>query len=101
MFCCDDIGATAYVFQALSHPSRLRLIRRLADGPHSKRALQAELPTGDAYEHLKVLHAAGIVYPTGIGRNIQWSLTPDVLTDIAELLTASTDSTLHPNSPRV
>ncbi|WP_460467478.1 ArsR/SmtB family transcription factor [Calidifontibacter terrae] len=76
------------MFQALSHPSRLRLLRVMlnSDRPVSLVQLRAAVTQGVAAEHVKVLQAAGLVEVVGQGRASRWQLVPGALAKVQGLL---------------
>jgi ArsR family transcriptional regulator len=76
------LKAEAQVFKALAHPTRLRFVKLLAQGPRCVCELHANanmtLPT--ASRHLSVLKAAGIVSDRRQGLKVIYSLkTPCIL----------------------
>lgn len=69
-------------FQALSDPTRRRMVERLSAGPISVSALAEPLPMSMSavMQHLKVLEAAGLVRSEKVGRVRTCRVEPEVLT---------------------
>ncbi len=79
----------AQVFAALGDPSRLLLVRKLADGePRSIIGLAADFPlTRQAItKHLRVLEEAGIVRSDRVGRESRFSYVPEAINDARSYL---------------
>lgn len=72
----------ADVLKVLSHPTRLEILHRLADGPLEVGRLAAAIGANqpNASQHLAVLRGAGLVEADRHGREIRYRLTdPDVI----------------------
>lgn len=69
-------------FQALSDPTRRRMVERLSAGPMSVSVLAQPLPMSMSavMQHLKVLEAAGLVRSEKVGRVRTCRIEPEVLT---------------------
>ncbi|MCT1451888.1 helix-turn-helix domain-containing protein [Corynebacterium sp. p3-SID1145] len=64
----DEI-TLAKVLAALSDPTRLEMIRRLADGQeHDSRGLADDLPRSTLTYHTRMLREAGVTWTRGEGR---------------------------------
>lgn len=76
------------VFTALSDPTRLEILERMAREEVTATSLAAELPiTRQAVaKHLAVLDRAGLVAPERHGRETRYRLDPDPLADAARWL---------------
>lgn len=68
-------------FQALSDPTRRRLVERLSRGPASVSELAEPLPMSMSavVQHLKILEAAGLVSSEKIGRVRTCRVEPEAL----------------------
>lgn len=77
-------------FQALSDPTRRRLVERLSAGPVSVSELAGPLPMSMSavMQHLKVLEAAGLVRSEKIGRVRTCRVEPEALTAAEHWLNA-------------
>ncbi|MGC9666555.1 ArsR/SmtB family transcription factor [Planosporangium sp. 12N6] len=74
-----DVPVTA-VLQALADPTRLRMVRTLAD--HGERlcgTLEEQLPKATRSHHLKVLREAGMTHTRAVGTGRYVSLRHDEL----------------------
>ena len=69
-------------FQALSDPTRRRMVERLSAGPVSVSALAEPLPMSMSavMQHLKILEAAGLVRSEKVGRVRTCRVEPEALT---------------------
>ena len=77
-------------FQALSDPTRRRMVERLSAGPVSVSALAEPLPMSMSavMQHLKVLEAAGLVRSEKVGRVRTCRVEPGTLTAAERWLNA-------------
>ena len=78
------------VFAALTDPTRRRLLERLAvHGAATATALARDVPVSRqaVVQHLAVLDAAGLAEPHREGREVRYSVRPELLTGTAEWLT--------------
>ncbi|MFN3558713.1 MAG: ArsR/SmtB family transcription factor [Brevundimonas sp.] len=77
-------------FQALSDPTRRRMVERLSAGPVSVSALAEPLPMSMSavMQHLKVLEAAGLVRSEKVGRVRTCRVEPETLTAAERWLNA-------------
>ena len=82
-------GEIARVYKALGDEGRLRLLRRLSDGPVTLGEAAAELglAKSTAHHHLAILRHAGFVTIRDEDENV-YSLRRDLLPQAGELLTA-------------
>jgi DNA-binding transcriptional ArsR family regulator len=69
-------------FQALSDPTRRRMVERLSAGPVSVSQLAHPLPMSMSavMQHLKILEAAGLVRSEKVGRVRTCRVEPEALT---------------------
>ena len=69
-------------FQALSDPTRRRMVERLSAGPVSVSELAEPLPMSMSavMQHLKILEAAGLVRSEKVGRVRTCRVEPEALT---------------------
>lgn len=69
------------VFQALSHPARRHVVRRLSAGTAavSELAEPFDMALPSFLQHLQVLEACGLVDSEKVGRMRRYRLTPDPL----------------------
>ena len=69
-------------FQALSDPTRRRMVERLSAGPVSVSELAEPLPMSISavMQHLKILEAAGLVRSEKVGRVRTCRVEPEALT---------------------
>jgi ArsR family transcriptional regulator, arsenate/arsenite/antimonite-responsive transcriptional repressor len=92
----------AGAFAALADPTRLRILRHLADGPCCVCDLNTAVPVAPnvlSY-HLKVLRDAGVVVATRRGRWMDYALAPQTLQRLSEAVPAPTaDGVPAPCSP--
>ena len=74
-------GVLDTVFQALSHPARRDVVRRLSRGPAavSELAEPYEMALPSFLQHLQVLEASGLVASQKTGRVRTYRLTPKPL----------------------
>jgi DNA-binding transcriptional ArsR family regulator len=77
-------------FQALSDPTRRRLVERLSAGPVSVSQLAEPLPMSMSavMQHLKILEAAGLVRSEKVGRVRTCRVEPEALTAAERWLNA-------------
>lgn len=77
----DDLRDVAVFHKALADPTRLRILRRLADGPGTVTELidHVDLSQPLVSWHLRRLKAAGLVKTTRNGREVICSLRREVL----------------------
>ncbi len=77
-------------FQALSDPTRRRMVERLSAGPVSVSALAEPLPMSMSavMQHLKILEAAGLVRSEKVGRVRTCRVEPEALTAAERWLNA-------------
>lgn len=78
---CADLAAVARVFRALASPTRVDLLDRLADHPHTVGELvtATRLKQANVSKHLGVLSAAQLVRGARHGNRVVYSLAdPDV-----------------------
>ncbi|QMU77703.1 winged helix-turn-helix transcriptional regulator [Streptacidiphilus sp. PB12-B1b] len=77
--------------EALAHPTRLRLVRTLARGPHTTGELAAawELSAPEVSRHLAVLRRAGLLTARRRGRYVHYELDADVTAALGADLIAS------------
>ncbi|RZJ27853.1 MAG: ArsR family transcriptional regulator [Brevundimonas sp.] len=77
-------------FQALSDPTRRRIVERLSAGPVSVSALAEPLPMSMSavMQHLKVLETAGLVRSEKVGRVRTCRVEPGTLTAAERWLNA-------------
>lgn len=81
----------ARVLAALGDPTRLELVRRLADGDaRSIRRLGdgLDLSRQAVTKHLKVLERAGVVVARRVGREQHFELDPEPMREVRDLLDA-------------
>lgn len=76
-----DLREIAVVHKALSDPTRLRLMQRLADGPGTVSDLMHHVDLSQPLVswHLRRLRAAGLVDTQRVGREVICTLAPDTL----------------------
>jgi DNA-binding transcriptional ArsR family regulator len=74
------------VFGALADPTRLELLRRMADEPQAVKSLAADLLVSRSAvsQHLRVLREAGLVDLLPRGREIHYALRPGALGSVYE-----------------
>lgn len=79
----DEIDTLqAEILRTLAHPSRLRIIHRLADGPVEVGRIAADLGISqpNASQHLAVMRAAGVVDAERSGREVRYRLSdPEIV----------------------
>lgn len=80
--------AKADLFRTLGHPTRVRVLELLQDGPRTVRELLAEIDIepSSLSQQLAVLRRAGIVVSTREGAAVSYRLAA---TDVAELMSAA------------
>lgn len=83
-------GPLDLAFQALSDPTRRRLVERLSAGPVSVSQLAEPLPMSMSavMQHLKILEAAGLVRSEKVGRVRTCRVEPEALTAAERWLNA-------------
>jgi DNA-binding transcriptional ArsR family regulator len=75
----------AYIFKALSHPSRLRLLRLVAtEGEMTVSQLSKLMPREESTvsRHLNILNLHGLVSVRQEGQNRFYSLNPDTIREV-------------------
>ena len=84
----SDLQATARWFHALADETRLEILRLLAEGEHCVCDLTEALGAAQSRLsfHLKTLKVAGLVSDRREGRWVYYSINPDVLELMAEVL---------------
>ncbi|MCL2304433.1 MAG: metalloregulator ArsR/SmtB family transcription factor [Planctomycetaceae bacterium] len=82
------IKQKAGVFKALGHPTRLRIVEKLADGEQCVCVLleMFEIDISTLSRHLSVLKNAGIVSDERRGKNIYYSLKCPCLVNMVECM---------------
>jgi ArsR family transcriptional regulator len=83
-----DLDRAARLFQALSDPTRLRLLQTLRQG---ERCVCDLMDATDAAQsrvsfHLRVLKDAGLILDRRAGRWVHYRIDPDALVEIGGLL---------------
>jgi DNA-binding transcriptional ArsR family regulator len=78
----EELRAVAAYHKALSDPTRLRLLQRLADGPATVTELTSHVDLSQPLVsfHLHRLKAAGVVETRRTGREVMCTLSRDALT---------------------
>jgi DNA-binding transcriptional ArsR family regulator len=78
----EDLRAVAAYHKALSDPTRLRLLQRLAEGPATVNELTTHVDLSQPLVsfHLHRLKAAGVVETRRAGREVICTMSRDVLT---------------------
>lgn len=78
----EELRAVAAYHKALSDPTRLRLLQRLAEGPATVTDLTAHVDLSQPLVswHLHRLKAAGVVVTKRVGREVICTLSRDVMT---------------------
>jgi len=78
----EELRAVAAYHKALSDPTRLRLMQRLAQGPATVNELTSAVDLSQPLVsfHLHRLKAAGVVATRRVGREVICTLSRDVLT---------------------
>lgn len=76
--------AKAEFFRTLGHPTRIRVLELLQDGPTSVRDLLAELELepSNLSQQMGVLRRAGLVISTREGSNVRYSLSDPSVVDL-------------------
>ena len=85
----DDIDdLQAGIMRTLAHPSRLRIIHRLAGGPVEVGRIAADLGISqpNASQHLAVMRAVGIVDAERAGREVRYRLSDPGIVAACELM---------------
>lgn len=87
----DQAGRLAEVFKALADPTRVRLLRHIAESDggtacacHLPEALGISQPTLSF--HINKLHAAGLVSREKRGRWVHWTALPEALVGVRAFL---------------
>jgi ArsR family transcriptional regulator len=85
-----DLSRAADLFHALSDPTRLSILQRLRLGERCVCELTDALDAAQSRLsfHLKVLKGAGLVSDRREGRWMYYTLNPDALGDVAEVVEA-------------
>jgi ArsR family transcriptional regulator len=85
-----DPARAARLFQALSDPTRLRLLLTLRHGERCVCDLQSatEAAQSRVSFHLRVLREAGLIQAKREGRWVHYRLAPEVLTEIEDAVGA-------------
>ncbi len=83
----DDPAAA--VFEALSDPTRRRLLSELASHPATATELANELPISRqaVTKHLSSLSSVGLLARERSGRDVRYRLTPEPLSDAVRWMT--------------
>lgn len=86
----DRASVTTQFLKALSHPSRLVILCRLAEGPATVGEMEAMLglPQAEVSKQLARLRADGLVTTRRDGRNITYSVKDDSTVRVVRLLHA-------------
>lgn len=86
----DRATTTTQFLKALSHPSRLVILCRLAEGPTTVGEMEAMLglPQAEVSKQLARLRADGLVTTRRDGRNITYSVKDDSTVRVVRLLHA-------------
>lgn len=82
-----DDETLALVARALAHPSRVRILRLIAEQPECRGAeIFSELPLAQSTisEHLRMLKEAGLVAAHPTGTSMLYCLVPDVLREFQD-----------------
>lgn len=84
----ERAGLTTRFLKALSHPSRLVLLCRLAEGPATVGEMEEMLglPQAEVSKQLARLRADGLVTARRDGRNITYSVKDDRTVRVVKLL---------------
>ena len=84
----ERAALTSVFLKALSHPSRLVLLCRLAEGPATVGEMEAMLglPQAEVSKQLARLRADGLVTTRRDGRNITYSVKDDSTVRVVRLL---------------
>lgn len=74
------------MYRAVAHPTRRRVLERLAAGPLGFQDLHGEsaMTKGGFSQHLTVLQEAGLVAVDGSDRSHRYQLTPEPLREMAD-----------------
>lgn len=86
-----DWGASAAIFDALSHPVRLRLLQQVLNGTTTTAELAEDAAmgtTGQLHHHLRALVAAGWLQSTG---RAHWAVAPQRVIPLLVVISASTN----------
>src|SRR3954452_8831891 len=77
----EELRAVASYHKALSDPTRLRLMQRLAEGPATGKELTSYVDLSQPLVsfHLQRLKAAGVVQTQRVGREVICTLSRDVV----------------------
>jgi ArsR family transcriptional regulator len=78
----------AEILRTLAHPSRLRIIHRLAGGPVEVGRIAADLGISqpNASQHLAVMRAAGVVDAERSGREVRYRLSDPEIVAACDLM---------------
>ena len=78
----------AEILRTLAHPSRLRIIHRLAGGPVEVGRIAADLGISqpNASQHLAVMRAAGVVDAERNGREVRYRLSDPEIVAACDLM---------------
>lgn len=81
-----DPKRCAPLLAALAAPERLKVVRFLADGPHTVTEIadMLKIPAVNLSHHLTVLKQAGLIRGKKQGRFVWYSLRPGVLEDAVQ-----------------
>jgi ArsR family transcriptional regulator len=85
----DEIDTLqAEILRTLAHPSRLRIIHRLAGGPVEVGRIAADLGISqpNASQHLAVMRAAGVVDAERSGREVRYRLSDPEIVAACDLM---------------
>jgi DNA-binding transcriptional ArsR family regulator len=74
----------AQFFRALAHPARIRILERLARGPHTVQQLQEAMSLDQPIvsQHLAVLRSRGIVAAQKEGASVRYELRDPLVSDL-------------------
>ena len=92
-----DISRAAQLFHALSDETRLHILDKLRGGEHCVCDLQDDLDAAQSRLsfHLRVLKEAGVVSDRRDGRWSYYSVVPEALTEVHDLVVSMQSSQLR------
>jgi membrane protein DedA with SNARE-associated domain/DNA-binding transcriptional ArsR family regulator len=84
----DELTATGDLLHALGDPDRLRIVTQLLDGPRTvaELATRSKLSAFEVMHQLDRFHSTGVLVTTGQEPDIVYSVRPDLLHVLVELL---------------